>query len=280
MHHRNKLKQLHQSIIEEKNIGPLYHILHQLHEIYSEASGISAGNLTDCSIDLPSGKAISPIGAAHCLLEIARTSKFVCGIYKAIIQLKKDFTNAPIKILYAGCGPYATLVTPLTSMFSAQEVTFDLMDINEISLKAVRKMYEELDLLSYVDNFIQADATQYKISDDEQPHLIIAETMNAALKNEPQVELMLNLIPQLREKCIFIPQKISVDAYLLDIGKETAGFLVGAEKPHRIFLKNVYSISQAHCHQHSTTTIELPENIAGNNMLNLLTEITVLATKH
>jgi hypothetical protein len=279
METKQRLEQLHIAIFNERGIATLRDILHDLHEIYSNYSGIRVGDMTDSDIALPSGKAISPTGAAHCLIEMARTSKFLQGIRKAVLQLRSEFNHEPIRILYAGCGPYATLVTPLTSIFSPSEITFDILDINEISLGAVKKMYSELGLLAYVNNFIKADAATYQIPANEKPHLIISETMNAGLKTEPQVEIMLNLMPQLMEGGIFIPEKIAVDAYLLDPGKEQASFFVGGETPERLFLGNIYTIGQTNCVKHPPTIVKIPKEINGNDQLSMLTEITVFGNE-
>lgn len=276
---KEKLNALHQSIFEQRHTGLLYPILHELHEIYSSVSGISANSSNNNDIHLPSGKAISAAAAAHCLLEMARTAKFLCGIRQAILQLKKDFDGETIRILYAGTGPYATLVTPLTSIFSPNEITFDFMDINETSLEALQKMYQAFELMPYINSFTLADATQYKIPAHKPPHLMIAETLNAALKNEPQVELTLNLVPQLHNKGIFIPQQIAVDAYLLNSAAEQASFFVEGKRPERIFLGNIYTLSQTNCERHQGTTISIPENRGRNNQLSLLTEITVFGNE-
>ncbi len=57
-----------------------------------------------------------------------------------------------------------------------------------------------------------ADATAYKV--DYPYDIIISETMQAGLKKEPQVAIMQNLIPQCSVDTIFIPEQITIEAYL------------------------------------------------------------------
>jgi hypothetical protein len=187
-------------LFEPYNYKEVYDAVHNLHHLFAAVSGVTAGNITDKDINLPSGNAVSTIKAAHCLLEFQRTAVFLRGVYKAILRLKKNFPNERLHILYAGCGPYATLLTPLTTFFKADELAFHLMDINEASLNAAKKLYEALALNDYVEDWICADATIYRIPQGETRHLILSETMLNALRKEPQVEIMLNLVPQLPDK--------------------------------------------------------------------------------
>ena len=252
----------------------IYNELHELHDLYALHSNVSAGNITDQDMFLPSGNAVSPIKAAHCLLEIQRTAVFIRGINKAILALQTAFPGQRIHILYAGCGPYATLLTPFTTRFTKEEIAFHLLDINEVSLDAAKKLYQGLQIEDYVAEWICEDATTYRLPDDLTIHLIISETMLNALRKEPQVEIMLNLIPQLDEKALFVPCNITVSAQLLDGYKETYRYLEPEKIPERLNLGNIYSIGREQCEPHSQVIIEIPEQIENFKQLSLLTPIT------
>jgi hypothetical protein len=267
------LQRATQTIIDEPdNLGGIYKVIHELHAVYAEQSGITAGNITDDDIMLPSGKAVSTIKAAHCLLEFQRTAVFVRGIYKAVCKLKADFPLEIIHILYAGCGPYATLLTPLVALFNPSEIAFTLLDINQISLDAVKRMYDRLSLSEYIKAYICADATMYKIPEGTTVHLAVSETMLNALMKEPQVAVMQNLIPQLPLKALFVPAKITVNANLLDLNEEqrstTAGIL-----PRRITLGEVYTISRKHYATPQPVTFRIPDKIDDFKTLYLHTRI-------
>ncbi|EDM37306.1 hypothetical protein PBAL39_09191 [Pedobacter sp. BAL39] len=255
----------------------IYEELHALHDLYASHSGVSASSVIDQDMWLPSGNAVSPVKAAHCLLEIQRTAVFIRGINKAILSLQASFPGQRIHILYAGCGPYATLLTPFTSRFTKDQLTFHLLDVNEHSLNAAKKLYKGLEIEEYVAEWICGDATTYRLPDDVTIHLAISETMLNALRKEPQVEIMLNLVPQLDKKALFIPSDITVTAELLDSYKETYRYLEPEKTPDRLNLGTLYSIGREQCEPHSQVTIEIPQQIENFKQLNLLTTITTFA---
>ncbi|WP_316821658.1 hypothetical protein [Pedobacter gandavensis] len=261
-------------LFKPTNFKEIYDDLHELHELYASHTSISAGDMNDTDILLPSGKAISPTGAAHCLLELQRTAVFIRGIYKAILQLQESFPDQQLHILYAGCGPYATLITPFTTLFSPQEINFHLLDINERSLAASKKLYKALDIEAYVAEWICADATTYQFPTDQAIHLVISETMLNALRKEPQVEIMLNLIPQMQEKTIFIPENITVSAQLLNRQEERKRYTESDWISERINLGNIYSIGRTECMPHRQVSIQVPQDVLKEHSLQLLTEIT------
>jgi predicted RNA methylase len=260
-------------LFEPFNYKGLHDGVHELHRLFSSASGVKAGDINDKDIYLPAGKAISPIKAAHCLLDLQRTAVFIRGIYKAILQLQKDFPNERLHILYAGCGPYATLLTPLTTFFKADELRFHLLDINETSLDAAKLIYNKFELNDFVDEWICADAVTYQIPQGETRHLIISETMQNALKKEPQVGIMMNLIPQLPAKGLFIPQEITITGALMNMGLETRCRMTPDEVAPRISLGAIYTISRENPAPHRDAAITIPGDIEELNELNLLTDI-------
>jgi hypothetical protein len=268
------LQRATQTIIDEPdNLGSIYNVIHELHAEYSELSGIAAGDIVDDDIMLPSGKAVSPVKAAHCLLEFQRTAVFVRGIYKAVCKLKADFPLQTIHILYAGCGPYATLLTPLVTLFSPSEITFTFLDINQISLDAVKRLYDNQNLSAYIKAYICADATTYKIPEGTIAHLAVSETMLNALMKEPQVAVMQNLIPQLPQKALFVPTNITVSAQLLDIKEEQKSFTTAEESPRRIMLGEVYTISRKQYTTPKPVTFRIPDEVHGFKSLFLCTHI-------
>ncbi|MFD0763348.1 hypothetical protein ACFQZI_00690 [Mucilaginibacter lutimaris] len=272
------LKRATQTIINEPgNLGGIYKVVHELHAVYAELSGVSAGNITDDDIMLPSGKAVSTIKAAHCLLEFQRTAVFVRGIYKAILQLKADFPSQIIHVLYAGCGPYATLLTPIAALFGPSEVNFTFLDINQVSLDAVKMMYDRLNIGEYIKACICTDATTYKIPTDTTVHLAVSETMLNALMKEPQVAVMQNIIPQLPPKALFVPAKITISAQLLNAKEEEKGFTTAGYLPQRILLGEVYTISMQHYATPRAATFRIPDELNGFKDVFLHTRIQTYA---
>ncbi len=191
---------------------------------------------------LKGGVAISPAAAAHCVNDTQRSVVFIRAAYAAIKVAQKRFANRPIEILYAGCGPFATLLLPLLGRFNAGELTVHLLDIHQRSLDSVDLLISDFGLQAHRINCLQGDACDYQ--HPNHPHVIIAETMQKSLEQEPQFAVTANLAPQLHPEGIFVPQKIEVDLCLAKLNNETAAVkrgetldpdaLVGAGKRHRL----------------------------------------------
>ncbi len=243
-----------------------------LYEIFKKITDIDINDLNNGEIILDSGKAISPSAAAHCLLEMKRTAIFLRGIKKAIDYKLRKVTGV-IHILYAGSGPYATLITPLLTLYDVGEIKITLLDINQTSLIAVERILKELNLDKFIDKYVLADATNYKTRRNYD--IVISETMQSCLQNEPQVPIMQNLIPQMKEDTIFIPQRINIDAYLRNPGKwdDSKRMRTGIEAK---FVKEVFWIDKSNLDSNKyRKVINLPDELEGFIELMLHTTIVV-----
>jgi len=171
---------------------------------------VDAGDNNERShIKLPFGNAIGTFWAANCVKEVLRTQRFVRGLYLAI-QDKLAQKSGPVHILYAGTGPFATLALPIMAQFTPNEVQFTLLEINETSHRKLLDVIEALDLHKYIKRIEITDATTYILSNTD-VDIVLSETLNRALINEPQVFIMLNLASQLGEGVIYIPEEITVN---------------------------------------------------------------------
>lgn len=199
----------------------LQSVANELYALLSKITGMnenSDGSEDNCDIQLPSGKAISPKSAARCTLDVKRTTGFLRGIYAAIVEAQKRFQARPIQILYAGCGPFAPFAISLTTLFAPNEIEFTLLDVHERSLEAAKRAFNYFDKACYVRDYVRCDAVSYRHPGDL--HIVVVEAMQAALAREPQVAIALNLVSQLPEQGLLIPEKVTVDAYLADLNKE------------------------------------------------------------
>tara|TARA_R110001592_G_scaffold363372_1_gene686063 strand:- start:174979 stop:176025 length:1047 start_codon:yes stop_codon:yes gene_type:complete len=189
----------------------------------SDVSGIQANRSFDAWAGdtlLDTGVAINPQAAAHCVLDYQRSAVFIRGIYAAIETLREGFPDTQLDILYAGCGPFATLLLPLLCKFSPGDLKIHLLDIHQRSLESVNLLMTHYGFTGHDFYTIQGDACHYQHGVN--PHLIIAETMQKSLEQEPQFAVTANLAPQLGPMGIFIPQRIEVSLCLADLDDERA----------------------------------------------------------
>lgn len=166
------------------------------------------------------GVALSSLGAADCVDDHLRTTFFIKGVHAALTRLFNENPGKPVNILYAGCGPYATLLLPLLPLFPSTAINAIILDINNPSLEGVQNVINAVGLQAYQLKLECADATTYIKPDDFIIDLCISETMHYALTREPQVAIVKNLAPQLPVHSILIPQQISIDLAFSGFSKE------------------------------------------------------------
>lgn len=164
----------------------------------------------DARIDLEfdNGKAIGTFWAASCLDDYLRTRQFIRGINNAIED--KMISQKPLHILYAGTGPYATLILPLIFRYSKEDIKYTFLEVNPLSFQLLQNLTSKLGLEDYDITFVNEDATKYQINSTNVPDIIISETMQNALAKEQQVPIFLNLMSQVKNDSIFIPEKIEL----------------------------------------------------------------------
>lgn len=253
--------------------------VNQLYELFSEMTGIGISDFQE-DIYLSNGKAVSVSSAAHCLLEMKRTAVFLRGIKKAIDdKIIETESRERISILYAGTGPYATLILPLLHLYRPEEIRIDLLDINEISLSSAVGLIQKIGYSDFISGVICADACT--IQSSRKYDIIISETMQACLKKEPQLAIMQNLIPQMNIGGVFIPEEISIDAYLTDPKTEHNRLIApDPEKSARprIFLGNVFRVDKENLKtENLKNTLLLPASQDLFPELKLFTSIRVYA---
>lgn len=222
----------------KKEYGLMKNAVDRMYQVFLKFTNIDISDQNAPDILLPSGIALAPAPAAHCLLEMTRTAIFLRGINQAIQEKLQQKQN--LQVLYAGCGPYATLITPLLSLYSADELRVDIIDINEVSLNSAKAVISGLGMDDYIGDYLLEDATEMKLTKDYD--IVISETMQATLKNEPQMAIMQNMAQQINSQCVFIPQEIIVDAKLNSGGRRNTETLV-LENEKRIELGEILKVN-------------------------------------
>jgi len=165
------------------------------------------------------GLALSPTMAGRCADDIARTAVFLRGLNRAIEESCKLNQLRPIRVLYAGCGPYALLAVPAMAMFGPEELRFTRLDIHRPSIDSARIVVQSLGLDECVEGYEVCDACRYRIPADRMPDVILSETMNACLEKEPQVPIFRHLLAQ-APSATLVPKAVHVDACLVNAGRE------------------------------------------------------------
>lgn len=191
-------------------------------QLCSDVSGIAPDPSFDAWAGdslLEDGVAIAPEAAAHCVKDYQRSVVFIRAVNAAINAARARFANQQIEILYAGCGPFATLLLPLLGRFKAGELDVHLLDIHRQSLDSAQRLIEHFGLQVHRIQYVQGDACSYR--HPGKPHLIIAETMQKSLEQEPQFAVTANLATQLHDRGMFIPEKIEVTLCLADLEAES-----------------------------------------------------------
>ena len=258
----------------------------ELHGLLSELSGVgddSGGADDGRESRLPTGTALSPKDAARCVLDFRRTASFMSGIHAAIQRAVQRISGQPIHLLYAGCGPYATLALPLTMCFPPEQLQLTLLDIHERSIAAVRQIVDGLGLHDWVRECVTCDATDYVHPPDSPLHIIVIEAMQKALEKEPQVALTFNLAGQLSEGGVLIPEEVSLAACLADLSQEFALHPAGQKGSvslentrRRIILGEFLRLtSRTNPSDLRPAVFKVPENIGSCNRMLILTRIRV-----
>ncbi len=176
-------------------------------------------DISDGETHTKNGLALSPVMAAMCVQDFARTVVFIRGLHAAIQDSLNQSLGRPTRVLYAGCGPYAVLAVPSMTVFSPQEVKFTILDIHPPSVDSARSVVNTLGLAEYVTSYEVVDAMHYQVQRDETPDVTVMEIMNACLEKEPQVAITRHLLDQ-APQTILVPESVRVDAYLVDPSKE------------------------------------------------------------
>jgi len=194
------------------------------------------------NIHLDSGKAIGPEWAAMCVDDMMRTKCFINGVDKAIQSLRLKTQNKPVHILYCGPGPFATLVLPLITKYTPQELQFEFIEINPLSVSSLKHIFEALNCTDYIIDIHQEDAAKFKFDKRPDIDILLIECLQHALAREPQVAITYNLLPQLKRDAILIPEQISLHLCLINTRLQQEIMLGNEVNLSASYFKNIDSV--------------------------------------
>ena len=260
-----RLAQINGSLLDEtSSSGRIEAALDAYSRTCAEVTGITPDAGFDAWEEdafLDSGVAINPRSAAHCVTDYRRTCVFVRAMHAALTRLLSTRPDGVVRILYAGCGPWATLLLPVLGDFPPERLRAQLIDVHPSALDAVRRLVEHFGLQDYAIELKEADASHYRCEDA--PDLIVAETMHKALEEEPQFAVTANLAPQLAPGGIFMPQQIDLE-------------LCFSHDDTRVTLGRVLSLSAAAHRVPEPVCLQVPVDVDGGDWrIDLMTSIRV-----
>jgi len=234
----------------------------RINEIYAHFQRITEVSGDEMTIEhlvaIPAakGKALGLNYAAKCLLDYKRTTKFLRAIVSGIREEQKKHPGELLKVFYAGCGPYATLMTLTAPLFAADEVQFSLLEINEQSVASAKRLIESLGLSDHVAAFYTADATTFQVPEADSFHMLISETLDAVLFRECYVPILMNLLPQFRKDVVLIPENV-----ILSLSR-SPGPEEGSEAKER-GMGDVLNVREVIASHSGPIPAQLPETIVG-----------------
>ena len=248
----DRLRQLSRQVLDghclthscEPALCSLVKLLRECATVRVDPSRVSV----DGETHMTCGLALSPTMAGRCADDLARTVVFLRGLHDSIAALACAAPHRPIRVLYAGCGPYALLAIPAMAMLGSDVVRFTLLDIHAPSVASANAVVETFGLGPCIDEYALVDACRYRVPADRSPDIILTETMNACLSKEPQVAITLHLHRE-APAAVWVPKAIRVDAFLVDptvefafVNPPTHQVPLDREQD-RIFLGTVFELS-------------------------------------
>jgi hypothetical protein len=228
----------------------------ELHALF-RAAAAPAADAAEAIIDrrLDSGLALSPALAAKCLLDGRRTGAFLRGALQAIRDAVQRHAPEAVEVLYAGTGPFAPLAFLLMPFLDSQRVRFTLLDAHPESTQSVSALVDALGVADYVREVVCADATTYR--HPSEVHVLISETMQRSLAEEPFVAILRNLRPQLAPGGGVVPERVTVDLALLDPATEQTRWNGVPHPPHpTASLGTVFAVDASR--EWTATAIDVP----------------------
>lgn len=152
----------------------------------------------------------SVASSLRCLSDVVRTRRFAEGVVKAVSILGRRFPEGEIRVCEAGCGalPFMSLLAAVVE----PRVTVTSLDVHGPSIALARATPFTLGVGERI-RFLHEDARRYQ---PEKPfHLVISETMDSGLLQEPIAEILGNLRGHLLDGGIMIPEAMTLEAGLL-----------------------------------------------------------------
>lgn len=90
------------------------------------------------------------------------TERFIQGVYLGLQSAIAMVSGAPVHIIYAGTGPFATLAIPMTTIFTSRQIRFTFIEINPHNIKPLQNIIQGFEAENFVTEILQQDATRFQ----------------------------------------------------------------------------------------------------------------------
>ena len=179
------------------------------------------------SRDLNEDGTLRVLDSLDCILDEARTKKFLSAIKDAVHSFKESKIEV-IEALDAGCGGALPLAIQAATIDPRVRVT--ALELNPASAEMAKQIVAALGLKNQI-KVIQTDACTYK--HDKEVQIIMSETLHVGLSEEPVVEILNNLAPSLCKGGRMIPESAIIRCGITSQSK------LSPSNPRLIFGKDV-----------------------------------------
>lgn len=252
-------------LADEINFLDLSNALTNMKALFMEVSELDTESpeFTE-DIHLTTGKAIGPFWAGLCVDDLMRTKRFSKGAFLAIEEMKKRNAGTPVTLLYVGPGPFATLILPHLTKFKPEELQLVLVEVNPVTITALKNTLKNCGLEAYVKEIVMADASQLQLENANEIDILLLECLQFALVKEQQVAITYNLVPQLRKEALLVPEKIKLSVGVINSVKKMAYMTHPDDSLEADFYKDintVFTLNKEAILDHLTNfkTVEFPE---------------------
>ena len=165
------------------------------------------GNYTFDNITLNQGVAVNCKLASDCFDDYLRTYLFMLATFRCIREKTKQNTKK-LNILYAGTGPFLTIILPSIFLFTSDQISITTLEINEASYNYSKRLISNFNKEDYFEAILHQDALTFET--EQKFDIIISETMDKALTREPQIAIFSHLVKFLKSDGNLIPQNIKI----------------------------------------------------------------------
>ncbi|CAM2010118.1 hypothetical protein [Acanthopleuribacter pedis] len=197
-------------------LGDVFQHCVAIHDHYAGITGLHARDAQQPEYmqetRLACGRAISLKHAAHCLLEFRRTAVYLRAVRDAVHAIHARRPQEPVALVYVGCGPYATLISPLLPLLREIPLQLTLIDIHQTALDMAGAVIEAMGFAK--PELVRADAATYRHPTDRRMDVVVTETMRRALEGETQVAILTNFVGQMAADAVLIPESVTLEASL------------------------------------------------------------------